>query len=47
MAGLWQASEVVTGGGEDGVCGAAVGAGEIVSAHAALGLGVTDDRFDR
>jgi hypothetical protein len=24
-----------------------MGAGEIVSAHAVLGLGVTDDRFDR
>ena len=42
-----QAAEVVAGGGEDGVCGVAVGAGEIVPAHAVLGLGVSDDRFDR
>ena len=35
-------AEVVASGGEDGVCGVA-----LVSAHAALGLGVTDDRFNR
>ena len=40
-------AEIVSGGGEDGVGGVAMGAGEIVSAHAMLGLGVTDDRFDR
>jgi hypothetical protein len=42
-----QASEVVSGGGEDGVGGVAVGSGEVISAHAVLGLGVADDRFDR
>ena len=41
-----QASEVVSGGGEDGVGGVAVGSGEVISAHAVLGLGVSDDRFD-
>ena len=42
-----QAAEVVAGGGEDGVCGVAVGPGKVVSAHAMLGLGVSDDRLDR
>ena len=42
-----QAAEVVAGGGKDGVGGVAVGPGEIVSAHAMLGFGVSDDRFDR
>jgi hypothetical protein len=42
-----QASEVVASGGEDGVGGGAVGSGEVVSAHAVLGLGVANDRFDR
>ena len=42
-----ESAEVVACGGEDGVGGVAMGAGEIVSAHAVLGLGVTDDRFDR
>jgi hypothetical protein len=32
--------------GEDGVGGVAMGAGEIVSAHAVLSLRVADDRFD-
>jgi hypothetical protein len=41
-----QASEVVAGGGEDGVGGVAVGSGEVVSAHAVLRLRVADDRFD-
>jgi hypothetical protein len=41
-----QAAEVVAGGGEDGVDGVALGAGEIVSAHSVLGLGVSDDRLD-
>jgi hypothetical protein len=41
-----QAAEVVAGGGEDGVGGVAVGSGEVVSAHAVLGLGVANDRFD-
>ena len=40
-------AEVVAGGGENGVGGVALGSGEIVSAHAVLGLGVADDRFDR
>ena len=40
-------AEVVAGWGEDGVGGVAMGAGEIVSTHAMLGLGVSDDRFDR
>ena len=31
----------------DGVGGVAMGAGEIVSANTMIGLGVTDDRFDR
>ena len=42
-----QAAEVVAGGGEDGVGVVAVGSGEVVSAHAVLGLGVANDRFDR
>ena len=42
-----QASEVVAGGGEDGVSGVAVGSDEIVPAHAVLGFGVSDDRLDR
>ena len=41
-----QASEVVAGGGEDGVGGVAVGSGEVVSAHAVLRFRVADDRFD-
>ena len=40
-------AEIVSGGGEDGVGGVAMGAGEIVWAHAMFGLGVADDRFDR
>ena len=42
-----QAAEVVAGGGEDGVGGVTVGAGEVVSAYPVLGLGVANDRFDR
>ncbi len=42
-----QAREVVASGGEDGVGGVALGSGEVVSAHAMLGFGVSDDRFDR
>ena len=42
-----QATEVVASGGEDGVGGVALGSGEVVSAHAVLGLGVANDRFDR
>jgi hypothetical protein len=42
-----QPSEVVAGGGEDGVGGVAASAVEEVSAHARVGLGVTDDGFDR
>jgi hypothetical protein len=38
--------EVVTGGGENGVGAAAVGSGEVVSAHAVLRLRVADGRFD-
>jgi hypothetical protein len=38
------AAEVVAGGGEDGVGGVALGPGEVVSAHAMLGLGVSDNR---
>jgi hypothetical protein len=37
------ATEVVAGGGEDGVGGVAVGPGEVVSAHPMLGIGVTDE----
>src|SRR5258708_38796701 len=42
-----QAAEVVASGGEDGVSGVAMSSGEVVSAHAMLGLDVSDDRFDR
>ena len=38
-----QSSEVVAGGGEDGVGGVAEGALEEVAAHAVLSLGVADD----
>jgi hypothetical protein len=41
-----EASEVVSGGGEDGVGGVAVGSGEVISAHAVLGLGVADGLGD-
>lgn len=38
-----QEGEVVAGGGQDGVEGVAVLAGEVVAAHAMLGLDVADD----
>ena len=41
-----QPSEVVTGGGEDGVGRIALLAGEVIAAHPMLAFGVTDDRFD-
>jgi hypothetical protein len=40
-------AEVVAGGGEDGVGGAAVGVFEEVAAYPMFGLGVADNRFDR
>jgi hypothetical protein len=42
-----QPAEVVAGGGENGVGGVAIGPSEIVSAHAVLGLGVSDHGLDR
>ena len=41
-----QEAEVVAGSGEDGVDGVAGLVGEVVSAHAVLGLEVSDDRLD-
>ena len=38
--------EVVSGGGQHGVDGVAVFAGEIVAVHAVLGLEMADDRLD-
>jgi hypothetical protein len=42
-----QPAEVVPGGGEDGVGCVTVHPGKIVSAHAMLGLGVSDHGLDR
>ena len=42
-----QASEVVAGGGENGVGGVALGSGEVVSAHAVLGRKRSLDRTYR
>ena len=41
-----QAPEVVTGGGDDDVGRVAGGIGEVVSAHAVIGLQMPDDRLD-
>jgi hypothetical protein len=41
-----QASEVVTGGGEDGVVGIALTEPEIVAAHAVFGFEMDDDGLD-
>ena len=41
-----QEAEVVAGGGEDGVDGVAGGMGEMVAAHAVLGLEMADDGLD-
>jgi hypothetical protein len=41
-----EASEVVAGGGEDGVGGVAAPESEIVAAHAVLGLEMADDGLD-
>jgi hypothetical protein len=41
-----QQAEVVSNGGEDGVCGIAGLMGEIVAAHAVLGFEMSDDRLD-
>jgi hypothetical protein len=41
-----QAAEVVADGGEDGVVGVTVAAGEIVAIHAVLALEMADDGLD-
>ena len=41
-----EASEVVSGGGKDGVVGVAGGMREVVAAHAMLGLEMADARLD-
>ncbi len=43
----FEQAEVVAGGAEDGVASLADGPGEVVSAHAGLGLGMCDERFGR
>ena len=42
-----EASEVVAGSGEDGVDGITGAVGEVIAAHAMLGLQVSDDGLDR
>lgn len=41
-----QEGEVVAGGGQDGIDGVALPAGEVVAAHPMLGLDVADDGLD-